>query len=382
MPRLTKDRVTAFLVILPSIILIAIFVYGFIAQTAYTAMTDWGNNPDAASLAENSQVNFVGLKNFQDLFTKSYVETGGVTAFRFRGDIVNTIFFTLLFLAVCLGIGLLMSILIDQKIKGESVFRTIFLFPMALSFVVTGTVWRWLYYPSGGLNVLPALLGLPASSFRWQNDRSQLFTFSWPDGLRIIAAVVFIIFMFITGEALRLGRRGLAILFAAAGFLISALIVVSTFSLPPFMNAEKYGLNTALVAIVIAASWQMSGYTMAMYLAGLRGISEELREAARVDGCNEWQVYRFIIFPLLQPITLSAVIILGHISLKIFDLVYVINGAQENLQIDVPGVTMYLTAFRGNNFAIGAAIAFIMLLMVAVIIVPYLINQFRSEVHV
>jgi glucose/mannose transport system permease protein len=117
---------------------------------------------------------------------------------------------------------------------------------------------------------------------------------------------------------------------------------------------------------------------MAMYLAGLRGIPEELREAALVDGCNEWQVYRHIILPMLQPITLSAIIMLGHISLKIFDLVYIMAGG-ENLQVDVPGVNMYLTAFRGNNFSLGAAMAFVMLIMVAVIIVPYLIYQFRTE---
>ncbi len=74
-------------------------------------------------------------------------------------------------------------------------------------------------------------------------------------------------------------------------------------------------------------------------------------------------------------------IILGHISLKIFDLVYVMAG-DTNLQVDVPGINMYLTAFRANNFAVGAAIAIVMLIMVAVIIVPYLINQFRTEVHV
>jgi ABC-type sugar transport system permease subunit len=82
----------------------------------------------------------------------------------------------------------------------------------------------------------------------------------------------------------------------------------------PVASFEQHGVNLAILSIVIAATWQMSGYTMAMYLAGLRGIPEELREAARVDGCNEFQVYRYIILPLLQPITLSAAIILGHIA--------------------------------------------------------------------
>ena len=122
----------------------------------------------------------------------------------------------------------------------------------------------------------------------------------------------------------------------------------------------------------------MSGYTMAMYLAGMRGIPEELREAAIVDGANVLQVYRHIILPILQPITLAAMIVLGHISLKIFDLIFVMAGP-DNATTDMPGVLMFVTAFRGNQFAKGAAIAVVMLIMVAVVIVPYLVSTLRSE---
>ncbi len=132
-------------------------------------------------------------------------------------------------------------------------------------------------------------------------------------------------------------------------------------------------------AVVIAAVWQMSGYVMAMYLAGLRGIPEELREAARVDGANDLQVYRSIIVPLLHPITLGAIIILGHISLKIFDLVVAMTGPGPGFSSDVPAFFMFDTTFRGNNFAQGAGIAVILLLMVAVLIVPYLVYSLRTE---
>jgi glucose/mannose transport system permease protein len=133
-----------------------------------------------------------------------------------------------------------------------------------------------------------------------------------------------------------------------------------------------------MIGIVLAAVWQMSGYTMAMYLAGMRGIPEDLREAAIVDGANVLQVYRHIILPILAPITLSAMIVLGHISLKIFDLIFVMAGP-DNATTDVPGVLMFVTAFRGNQFAKGAAIAIVMLIMVAVVIVPYLVNTLRTE---
>jgi glucose/mannose transport system permease protein len=143
---------------------------------------------------------------------------------------------------------------------------------------------------------------------------------------------------------------------------------------------ETHGFNIALISLVIAAGWQMSGYTMAMYLAGMRGIPQELREAAVVDGASEFQVYRRIILPMLQPITLSAMIVLGHISLKIFDLIFVMAGP-DNATTDVPGILMFTTAFRANQFAKGAAIAVVMLLMVAVVIVPYLVSTLRSEVE-
>jgi glucose/mannose transport system permease protein len=116
---------------------------------------------------------------------------------------------------------------------------------------------------------------------------------------------------------------------------------------------------------------------MALYLGGLRAISDDLREAARVDGANEFQTYRYILLPLLRPITLSAVIILGHISLKIFDLI--VSISQNNIALDVPAVYMWRTTFDGNNYGKGAAIGILMLITVAVLIVPYLVYSMRSE---
>jgi len=129
--------------------------------------------------------------------------------------------------------------------------------------------------------------------------------------------------------------------------------------------------------VVIAAVWQLSGYTMAMYLAGLRDIPVELREAALVDGATGFQIYRYVILPLLRPITVGAIIILGHISLKIFDLIMSMTGSGVGFSTDVPAYFMYDTTFRGNKFAQGAAIAVIILIMVGVLIIPYLISNAR-----
>lgn len=291
-----KDKLYSFLFILPSIILVIIFVYLFIFWTGFISLTDWNDIFPS--------YNIVGLRNYVELFQN----------FRFQISMKNTLVFTLLFLISSLVIGFLLAILLDQKIRGENIFRNIYLFPMAISFVVTGVVWRWILNPGTlqnpiGLNQLLDKIGLSFLKSGWYTD-------------------------------------------------------------------PKVGIK----AVVIAATWQMSGYVMAMYLAGIRGIPSELFEAAQVDGANMWQVYRYIVIPLLRPITLGAVIILGHISLKIFDLVVAMTGSGAGFSCDVPALFMYDTTFRGNHFAQGASIAIILLLMVGILIIPYLRYSLRSEV--
>jgi glucose/mannose transport system permease protein len=124
----------------------------------------------------------------------------------------------------------------------------------------------------------------------------------------------------------------------------------------------------------------MSGFVMALYLSGIRSIPIELRESAIVDGASEAQVFRHITLPLLTPVTLSAVIIVGHISLKIFDLIVAMSG--KDIRLDVPSIYMWTTTFDGNNFSRGAAIGMLMLLGVAVLIVPYLIYSTRTELDI
>ena len=84
---------------------------------------------------------------------------------------------------------------------------------------------------------------------------------------------------------------------------------------------------------------------------------------------------------MIRPVTLSALIILGHISLKIFDLVVSMTGPGPAFATDVPAFYMWDTTFRGNNFAQGAAIAMLLLFVVALLIIPYLVSSTRSEVR-
>ncbi|MEJ5240524.1 MAG: sugar ABC transporter permease [Anaerolineales bacterium] len=328
MRRLSWDYIFAFLLLLPSILAIAIFVYGFIAWTGWVSLSNWdGLRPD---------LSWAGFANYAKLFANA----------RFQIDIRNTVVFTVLFLGACIIIGLGLAIVLDRGIRGENFFRSLFLFPMAISFIVTGVTWRWLLAPGDpstgrltGINVLLEAIGLPTST--WYTDPKILYI-QPTSGL---------------GQLLHQSGLG-------------------------FLTTPNFGIPVAMISVIIAATWQMSGYVMAMYLAGLRSIPDELREAARVDGASEWEVYRYIIFPLLRPVTLSVIIILGHISLKIFDLVAAMSKKGPGFATDVPAYFMFETTFQGDHYSQGASIAIFLLVTVSLLVVPYLLYSSRREVEI
>jgi glucose/mannose transport system permease protein len=296
MVRSKKDMLIGIAIIIPSFLLVLIFVYGFIIWTFRVACSAWdGQVPN---------FNWVGFKHFLSLFSST----------RFQIDLWNTLFFTLLFLAVCICGGLLLAMLLNNIVRGENIFRNIFLFPMAISFVVTGVAWRWIFNPTVGVNVLLKAVGLSCTTWDWYIDPAKILSF-----------------------------------------------------------------HVALIPVVIAASWQYMGYIMAMFLAGLRGIPDEIIEAARIDSANSFQIFFMIIIPSLKPIILSAMIVLGHVSLKIFDLVYTMTGKGPAFATDMPGIYMFETTFQGNHYSEGAAISIIMLIMVAMVICPYLYYVLRKK---
>jgi glucose/mannose transport system permease protein len=133
----------------------------------------------------------------------------------------------------------------------------------------------------------------------------------------------------------------------------------------------------SMFAMSLPAIWQMSGYVMALFLAGFRGIPDDLREAARVDGASEFKIYRHILFPQLSPTFLTVLIILGHISMKVFDLIFGI--ATKSYVTKVLAIYMWQVIFDFQNYAKGAAIAIVILLMIAVAVIPYLIYVNKTE---
>ena len=133
------------------------------------------------------------------------------------------------------------------------------------------------------------------------------------------------------------------------------------------------------VEVFIFAAWQLIGFSMAMYIAGMATISAELREAARIDGANEFQIYTSVIMPLLRPVTVSTAIILGHVSLKIFDLIFAMTGSGPGFATDVPGIFVFDQTFKATKYNLGAAASVVMLFLVSLVIVPYLWSNLRKK---
>ena len=283
------------LLLSPSLVLLAVFVYGLIAWTAKVSVSDEHN-------ARGSK-GFVGLANYTQLFTNDIND-------RFTHSLKNLLVFTVVFMAGTMLMGLLWAFLLERGVRGEGFFRTVYLFPMAVSFIASGVVWRWLMNPgkdanAGGLNAVFNGLGLDVLQNTWWTHPT------W-----------------------------------------------------------------GMAAMAMPAVWQLSGYVMALFLAGFRGIPAELREAAAMDGTSTFQLYRHVIFPQLTPVALSALIIVGHMSMKMFDLIMSVSGAQW--LTEVPAVYVW-QALLTSDYAKAAAISVILLLLVAVVIVPYLVYTTRAE---
>jgi glucose/mannose transport system permease protein len=292
----SSARIGGLLFVLPSIIAVAVFVYGMILWTLNISLSN-------RTSGYVEKVEYIGLKNYTDLVVDE----------RFTHALSNLVKFTVTFMLATLLAGFIMSLLLEKGIKGEGFFRSFYLYPMAISFIAMGTAFRWLFFNEKGEDAA---------------------------GLNLI-----------------LGSVGL-------GFLQNDWILSE---------------NGAMYSMAIPAIWQMSGYVMALFLAGFRGIPDEMREAARVDGASEFQIYRQILFPQLTPTILTIFIILGHVSMKMFDLIVGINGKSYGTQ--VVAVYMWEATFDAGNQAKGTAISVFILVMVALVVVPYLRHVNKQEAY-
>lgn len=279
--RRVKTRLPAAIALLPTALIVLVVYIGCMLWTVRLSFTSSTLLP---------KLDWVGFAQYSRLFAND----------RFLTSASNIVIFGTLFISGCLIIGFLLAVFIDQNIRGEGLFRTVFLYPYSMSFVVTGVAWQWFLNPGLGLQKLVRDMGFESFTFDWLvNQRMAIYT------------------------------------------------------------------------IVIAGLWHGAGLTMAILLAGLRGVDKDLWKAAKVDGIPTWRVYTSVVLPLLRPMVVTAVVLLTTGVVKLYDLVVAMTLGGPGIATEVPAKFVMDHLFERNNIGLGTAAATIMLITVVSILAPW-----------
>lgn len=284
-----RQHLPSWLALSPSALALLIFVYGFALWTAYISLS-------ASKMVPNMA--FKGLRNYERMWALD----------RWQVAAGNLVTFTLLYVIATMIVGVTIAILMDQRIRAETPLRTIFLYPAAVSLVVTGIVWKWLLNPGTGIEAFVKQLGFAGFSFDWIIQQ-----------------------------------------------------------------------QTVMFAVVVAAVWQQAGFIAVLFLAALRGVDGEIVKAAKLDGAGPARLYGSIILPAIRPAFVSAFVLLVAFALKTFDLVVAMTAEGPGYASILPSSFVYGMAFQRNELGIASAGAISLLIFAAVIVIPYVIWEMRSN---
>ncbi|MGD9401626.1 MAG: sugar ABC transporter permease [bacterium] len=232
-------------------------------------------------------VGFAGLSQYAMLFRDS----------EFWNALLNTSYFVIGTVPLSLFISLFIANLLNQKIKGLGVYRTLYFLPVVTSLVAVAMVWKWIYHPRLGLlNYLISLVGM--SPKMWLEEPQGIFS-------------------------MMAGSAGLTLPVWAAG------------------------PSLALVALIITNLWRGLGYNIIIFLAGLQNIPGEYYEAAKIDGANRWHMFWKITWPLISPVTFYVVIMTTIVSFQVFTLVYLMTGSPPGGPLGKTKVLVYYIFEKG-----------------------------------
>ena len=264
------------------------------------------------SFMNANSTKFVGLSNYIHIFTNPIMQD----------TLLNNILWLVLFTGLTVGLGLLFAVLAG-RVRYEATAKAMIFIPMAISFVAAAVIWRFVYayQPEGFtqfglLNAGATGVGLPPQP--WLSEQNIPF---------------------------------------------SDVLLPSPF-------------HTNNIVTIIVGIWMWTGFAMVVLSAGLKSISTEIIEAARVDGANEFQIFRKIILPLVSPTIAVVATTLIIQALKIFDIVWVMTAG--NYDTDVIATQMYKQLFNYQNFGMSGALAVILLLAIIPIMLIS-INRFRGQ---
>lgn len=131
--------------------------------------------------------------------------------------------------------------------------------------------------------------------------------------------------------------------------------------------AWLFSRTWAMPAVVMVSIWRTAGYNMVLYLAGLRGISQQYYEAAKIDGANSWHLFRYVTWPMLTPTTLFLTIMSFITSFQVFDLVYIMTEGGPGTATTVYIYYLYQNAFHFFRMGLASAMAWILFAVIAAI---------------
>ncbi len=273
------------------------------------------------SFLDERSKGFVGLDNYRFIIDNPQPLVSDT-----HSALLNNIMWLTLFTVATVSLGLILAVL-SGRVRYEAAAKSAIFIPMAVSFVAAAVIWRFMYEFNtdiGTVNAAVTSLGGESTAWLQNTDAPQ----TW------------------------LTERG------------------------PDTLPRPIQINN--LALILVGVWMWTGFAMVILSAGLKGISTEVMEAARVDGANEWQIFRRIILPILSPTIVVVATTLVIQGLKKFDLVWVMTGGR--FKTDVVATLFYKEAFRIGDFGVGAALAVVLLLWVLPIMVISIRRfQFQEE---
>jgi multiple sugar transport system permease protein len=302
----------------PAVVILLLFLAVPILLAFYVSFTSWTGltNPLSSGGAK-----WVGLDNYKALVTQD-----GLTRDGFMITLRNNFYFVVCVvpLQTCLSLGL--AVLVNNRfLKGKSFFRTAFYFPSVTSSIAITLVFIFLFNPTGAVNGLLSKVGIHGPT--WLIDQTGL--------LQAFA-----------------GKFGVHSAPHWAQHQVLGMQIWDWLS----------GPSVGMCVLIIMLTWTTSGTFMLMFLAGLQSISEDLDEAAEIDGATGWKQFRYVTLPMLRP-TLVLVLTLGLIGTwQVFDQVFLLGP--NNQTVTTPAYYSYTESFSNSNFGVGAAVAFLLFLLI------------------
>ncbi|MGX7670780.1 carbohydrate ABC transporter permease [Plantactinospora sp. DSM 117369] len=327
-PRRTRRRggirsgetVAGWVFVTPVVVILGLFMLLPILMALWVSLTDWNGQGSPFT----SRVPLVGLDNYTDLFTRD-----GLARQNFMTSIRNNLYYVGIVVPAQTALALFLALVVNNRmLRGRGFFRAAFYFPSVTSSVAISVVFLFIFANSGAVNRLLALFGV---------DGPQWFADS---------------------------RGVLHILLGAVGVDAppAALASGGPFGLPWWDWLA--GPSVAMCSIILLVVWTTSGTFMLMFLAALQQVPETLEEAGKLDGATRWQRLRFITLPSLRP-TMFLVLALGVIgSWQVFDQIYVMSQGDPAKTTLTPAYLSYRTAFRDFEYGSGAAISFLLFLII------------------